>query len=86
MSNVIPFSSRKQRQQAAGASADEERAALAESLIDLMDRVREATARAAALPGPCLQVEQTAQHLLDASTALEQAMDALTEGGEWVPF
>jgi inactivated superfamily I helicase len=86
MSNVIPFSSRKQRQQAAGASIDEERAALAGNLIDLMDRVREATALAAALKGPSLQVEQTAQHLLDAATALEEAMDALTEGGEWVPF
>jgi hypothetical protein len=31
-------------------------------------------------------VEQTAQHLLDAVTALEEATDALTENGEWVPF
>jgi hypothetical protein len=86
MSNVIPFSSRKHRQQASDASADEERAALAGALVDLMDRVREATARAAALSGPSLQIEQTAQHLLDAATSIEEAMDALTEGGEWVPF
>jgi hypothetical protein len=86
MSNVIPFSSRKSRQRPADISAGEERAALAADLIDLIDRVREATARAAALPGPSLLVEQTAQHLLDAATALEQATDALTDGGEWVPF
>jgi hypothetical protein len=86
MSNVIPFSSRKHRQHASDASADEERAALAGALVDLMDRVREATARAAALSGPSLQIEQTAQHLLDAATSIEEAMEALTEGGEWVPF
>ena len=33
-----------------------------------------------------LQIQQTAQQLLDAGTALERAVDSLTEGGEWVPF
>jgi len=86
MSNVIPFSSRKKQKAPVGASADEERAALAAELIEMIDQVRELTGRVAALPGPSLQVEQTAQHLLDAATALECATDALTEGGEWVPF
>jgi hypothetical protein len=40
----------------------------------------------AALPGPSLQIEHTAQNLLDAGTALERAVEALTEDGEWVPF
>ena len=86
MSNVIPFSSRKKQQASAGASAEEERAALAAELIEMIDQVRELTGRVAGLPGPTLQVEQTAQNLLDAATALECATDALTEGGEWVPF
>lgn len=86
MSNVIPFSSRKKQLVPAGASGEEERAALTAELIEMIDQVRELTGRVAALPGPALQVEQTAQHLLDAATALECAADALTEGGEWVPF
>lgn len=64
----------------------EERAALASDLIDLIERVREMTEHVAALSGPAVQVQQTAQHLLDAGTALERAVDTLTEGGEWVPF
>jgi hypothetical protein len=60
--------------------------ALAADLIELIERVREATEHAVALAGPSLCVQQTAQHLLDASTALERAVDTLTEGGEWVPF
>ena len=47
---------------------------------------KKVTGRVAVLPGPRLHVEQTAQHLLDAATDLESAADALTEGGEWVPF
>jgi hypothetical protein len=45
-----------------------------------------ATERVAALPRPSLQIEHTAQNLLDAGTALERAVEALTEDGEWVPF
>ncbi|MCB5174987.1 MULTISPECIES: hypothetical protein [Microvirga] len=86
MSNVIPFSSRSRQQTPAATPAEEERAALAADLIEMIDRVRELTERVVALPGPGLQVEQTAQHLLDAATALECATEALTEGGEWVPF
>jgi hypothetical protein len=85
MSNVIPFSSRKSSH-APAPSAEDERVALAADLIDLLDQVRDATARMAAFPGPSLHVERTAQHLLDAATSLEQAVDALTENGQWVPF
>lgn len=85
MTNVIPFTSRL-RQEPVAVPADEERAALAAELIELIGRVRETTERTAALSGPGFQVEQAAQHLLDAVTALERAVDALTEDGEWVPF
>jgi hypothetical protein len=44
------------------------------------------TEHVAALSGPSLQIQQTAQHLLDAGTALERAVESLTENGEWVPF
>lgn len=85
MSNVIPLTPRLKQARSAHSEA-EERAALAADLIDLVERVREMTEHVAALPGPSLQVQQTAQQLLDAGTALERAVEALTENGEWVPF
>jgi len=85
MSNVIPLAPRLKPGRSANADA-EERAALAADLIELIERVRELTEHVADLPGPPLQIQQTAQQLLDAGTALERAVDSLTEGGEWVPF
>ena len=85
MTNVIPFAPRLKHGQLP-ATVAEERAALAADLIDLVASVREITERVAALPGPSLQIEHTAQNLLDAGTALERAVEALTEDGEWVPF
>ncbi len=84
MSNVIPLAPRLK--QARTANEAEERAALAADLIDLIEHVRDVTERVAALQGPSLQIQQTAQQLLDAGTALEQAIESLTENGEWVPF
>lgn len=85
MTNVIPLAPRLKQDRFAAAEAGE-RAALAADLVDLIGQVRELTERVASLSGPSLQVQQTAQQLLDASTALERAVDTLTEGGEWVPF
>lgn len=85
MSNVIPLVPRLKQGRPPAAEA-EERAALAADLIELIERVRELTEHVASLPGPPLQIQQTAQQLLDAGTALERAVDSLTEGGEWVPF
>jgi len=85
MSNVIPLAPRL-RQAKPTASEAEERAALAADLIDLIERVREVTEHVAALPGPSLRIQETAQQLLDAGTALERAVESLTENGEWVPF
>ena len=48
--------------------------------------MRELTEHVAGLPGPAIQIQQTAQQLLDAGTALERAVDSLTDGGDWVPF
>ncbi|MGO4387472.1 hypothetical protein AB4Y85_08050 [Microvirga sp. 2YAF29] len=85
MTNVIPLTPRlKQGRPAAGEA--EERAALAADLIDLIERVRTMTEHVATLSGPTLQIHQTAQQLLDAGTALERAVESLTENGEWVPF
>jgi hypothetical protein len=85
MTNVIPLAPRlKQGRSAAGEA--EERAALAADLIDLIERVREVTEHVATFSGPTLQIQQTAQQLLDAGTALERAVESLTENGEWVPF
>ena len=85
MSNVIPLAPRLKPGRSVAAEA-EERATLAADLIDLIERVKELTEHVAGLPGPPLQIQQTAQQLLDAGTALERAVDSLTEGGEWVPF
>ncbi len=85
MSNVIPLAPRL-KQGRSPAVEVEERAALAADLIELIDRVRDLTEHVAGLPGSALQIQQTAQQLLDAGTALERAVDSLTEGGEWVPF
>jgi len=86
MSNVIPLSSHRKRQPPPEPSLAERRAALASDLIHLIDQVRGMTERAASLSGPSLEVERSAQHLLDATTALERSVDALTDDGEWVPF
>ena len=85
MTNVIPLAPRLKQGRSTAVEA-EERAALAADLIELIERVREATEHVAALSGPPREIQQTAQHLLDAGTALERAVDSLTEGGEWVPF
>ncbi|HZH10506.1 MAG TPA: hypothetical protein VEZ24_09055 [Microvirga sp.] len=85
MSNIIPLAPRLKQAQASASEA-EERAALVADLIELIERVREATENVAGLSGPSLRIQQTAQQLLDAGTALEQALESLTENGEWVPF
>lgn len=85
MSNIIPLAPRL-KQAKASLSEVEERAALAADMIDLIERVRDLTEHVAALSGPSLRIQQTAQQLLDAGTALERAVESLTENGEWVPF
>ncbi|MXQ14729.1 hypothetical protein [Microvirga makkahensis] len=85
MSNVIPLAPRL-KQARSSATEAEERAALAADLIDLIERVRDVTEHVATLSGPSLSIQQTAQQLLDAGTALERAVETLTENGEWVPF
>ncbi|MCG7393087.1 hypothetical protein MHY87_09235 [Microvirga sp. ACRRW] len=85
MSNIIPLAPRLKQARSTATEA-EERATLAADLIDLIERVREMTEHVAALTGPSLQIQQTAQQLLDAGTSLERAVESLTENGEWVPF
>ncbi|MBM6594710.1 hypothetical protein [Microvirga pudoricolor] len=86
MSNVITLSSHRKRAQPSPPSVAERRAAIASDLIHLIDQVRDVTERAASLSGPSVEIERSAQHLLDAITALERGVDALTDDGEWVPF
>jgi Arc/MetJ family transcription regulator len=76
MSNVISLEDHPKAQAAGWASA-REREAIAAELSDLMDRIRAAAARITGLPGEPLQVQQAAQHLLDAITAIERAADRL---------
>jgi hypothetical protein len=77
MSNVISLEDHPKAQATGWASA-RERDAIAAELTHLMDRIRAAAARIAALSGEPIQVQQTAQCLLDAITAMERAADRLT--------
>lgn len=85
MTNVIPFTARRMQEQPAVSPDDEERAALAAALVDLIAQVRDVAGQTTALGAPALQMERTAQHLLDAVSALECAIEALAEDGEQVP-
>jgi hypothetical protein len=85
-SNVISLASLSRGRQIEADAQSRARAALVSELIELMDHIRHATDHTIALSGPPLQVQRTAQHLLDAMTALECAADILTEEGKWTPF
>ena len=55
--------------------------ALVGLLTGMIEQVEGAGAQVALLDRPGLQIERTIQALLDAATALEQATDALLDGG-----
>lgn len=51
-------------------------------LTGLIERIEGVGAQVTLLDRSPLQIERTVQALLDAATALEQAADVLTDGGE----
>ena len=56
--------------------------ALAGLLAGMIERIESAGAQIVVLDRPPFQIERTIQALLDATTALEQATDALLDGDE----
>jgi hypothetical protein len=85
MSNVVPL---RPRGSGPGepAPGGRDTAALVSDLVDLVEGLRTASGRAAALQRPGLEAERTIQLLLDAVTAVERAAETLTDNGEYTPF
>jgi hypothetical protein len=81
MSNVLPFRPR----QATARLARCEVVAVASELLTLLEQLEDVSARAAATGRPAPEVERTVQHLLDAVTAVERALDCIGEGEQVAP-
>jgi hypothetical protein len=85
MTNIIELGAHAKHQKTAVSEA--ERAAVVADLVALSAGIREAVEKTLELSGPSLlQLERGVQHLVDALHQLENAMNALTDGGEWAPF
>ena len=85
MTNIIELRTHAKHQKTA--ASDAERAAVVADLAALSAGIREAVQNTLELTGPSLlQLEQGVQHLVDALHQLENAMNALTDDGEWEPF
>lgn len=81
MSNVLPFRPR----QAVATLARCEVVAVAGDLLSLLEQLEDVSARASAMGRPTLEVERTVQHLLDAVSAVERALDCIGEGEQVAP-
>ena len=81
MSNVLPFRPRR----TVAPLARCEVVAVAGDLLDLLEQLEGVSARAAATGRPSIEVERTVQHLLDAVTAVERALDCIGEGEQVAP-
>lgn len=86
MTNVISLQGRLNVNPRGPEDQDRARAAVVAELTELLERLRRSAEHAACLSGPTLQVQRSAQHILDAMTALERAADDLTNEGRWYPF
>lgn len=82
-SNVVPL---RPRPVEADLAAGRATGAFVSDLVALLAQLEEASAQAATLPRPRLEVERTVQHLLDAATALERALGTATDDGALTPF
>ena len=81
MSNVVPF--RMLRSPARQPGCDV--VAVADDLIEMLDEAHSLVRRAAHTGRPARDVERTVQHLLDAVSALERALECLGEGSDSAP-
>lgn len=81
MSNVLPFRPRP----AVASLARCEVVAVAGDLLTLLEQLEDVSARASATGRPPIEVERTVQHLLDAISAVERALDCIGEGEQVAP-
>ena len=58
---------------------------VAGDLLDVLERLEDLSARAAAMGRPPREVECTVQNLLDAVGAVERALDCIGEGEQSAP-
>lgn len=81
MSNVVPFRPRPTVTRLARCEV----VTVAGDLLALLEQLEDVSARAAAMGRPALEVERTVQHLLDAVSAVERALDCIGEGEQSAP-
>jgi hypothetical protein len=81
MSNVLPFRPRANVARLARCEV----VTVAGDLLELLEQLEDVSARAAAMGRPAREVERTVQHLLDAVSAVERALDCIGEGEQSAP-
>lgn len=81
MSNVVPF--RRPNILASRAGCDV--VAVADDLFAMLDQLQDIAARAALTDRPAVEIERTVQHLLDAVSDVERALDCIGEGSSAAP-
>jgi len=81
MSNVLPFRPRANVARLARCEV----VTVAGDLLELLDQLEDVSARAAAMGRPAREVERTVQHLLNAVSAVERALDCIGEGEQSAP-
>ena len=81
MSNVVPLRARR-----APETTAREAAAVVSDLVAIAEQLHDVGARTSALGRPQAETERSVQMLLDAVTAVERALDAITDGGDYTPF
>lgn len=77
MSNVVPF----RRSSPAAKRAGCDVVSVADDLFAALDQLQDLVERAAQMGRPAIEVERTVQNLLDATGAVERALDCIGEGG-----
>lgn len=81
MTNIVPFRPRPPVTRLARCEV----VTVAGDLLGLLEQLEDVSARAAAMGRPALEVERTVQHLLDAISAVERALDCIGEGEQSAP-
>lgn len=85
-SNVVALKPRALAHAEEAARAGRATAAVVDELVALAGQLRDAGGNVATLGRPALEVERAVQLVLDAVTAVERAVDVVTDHGERFPF
>jgi hypothetical protein len=82
MTNVIPFAARAD----AAVAIARTTVSVVADLVSTVEQIREISERVLPLPYDAREVERTIQALLDAISAIEHAIEVLTQHGQRTPF